>query len=332
MLRQLLAVVLVLSVVTSVYSARSSRYDRYRKPGSSSSSKTSSSTKPPARYNPAVERIKFFTAAGKDSELNSHEFNSNRSKGNGFVRKTDSWSTMLRFDKDRNKMLDWFEADSYRRSQYKVKGAQVTSLGNTAAGGVTSYSGMSKEQVWGSLTKKYDRNGDGRLEGDEKARAYHEYKQIREQQEREERARREKEGSSHSSSSRDSSRGSSGSSSSDIWRELTKKYDKNGNGQLEGEEKTRAYGEYKQIRERQERERHERERREREERERRERGGSSRGSSRRSDDSIKAELLRRFDWNRDGKLEGREREVAGREYKRIREEESKRQEHNRRGR
>lgn len=252
MIRQLLSVVLVLSVVTSVYGAKaaprsrsvkSSKYDRSRKPRSSS--KTPPAAKAPARYNPAVERIKFFTAAGKDSELDGGEFNSNRAKSNGFVRKTDSWSTMLRYDRDGNKTIDWFEADSYRRSQYKVTTVQVTLLGGGPMAGGGSYARMSKEQIWGTLTKKYDKNGDGKLEGEEKSHAYREYKQIREQQEREERARRERE-------------------------------------------------------------------------------KSSQGSSRRSNDDIKAELLKRFDWNRDGKLEGKEREAAVREYKRIRHEEGKR--------
>jgi len=211
MLRQLLSVVLALSVVAAVCSAeskssKSSKYDKSRRPSSSSSSKASDSSKPPARYNPAVERIKFFTAAGKDNELSDKEFNSNRSRGNGFVRKTDSWSTMLRYDKDRSKTIDWFEADSYRRSQYKTTGVRITSIGGAVAvGGPSDYSKMSKEQIWGSLTKKYDRDGNGRLEGEEKSHAYREYKLIREQQERAERERRDRDKREHESSSRGSS-------------------------------------------------------------------------------------------------------------------------------
>lgn len=212
MLRQLLSVVLALSLVAAVCSAgsesrKSSKYSKYRRPSSSSSRKSSKSSKPPARYNPVVERIKFFTAAGKDSELNDKEFNSDRSKGNGFVRKTDSWSAMLRYDKDRNRTIDWFEADAYRRSQYKMAGVQITTIGRAVVvGGATKYSGMSKEQIWKALTPKYDTNGDGKLEGKEKYEAYKEYKRIREQQEREERERRDRDRREHESSSRGDSR------------------------------------------------------------------------------------------------------------------------------
>ncbi len=189
MLRQPLSIVLALSVAAALCGARSKpkKYDKYRRPSSSSSSK------PAARYNPGVERTKFFAAAGKDSELTDKEFNADRSKGNGFVRKTDSWSTMLRYDKDRNKTIDWFEADAYRRSQYKTTGVQVTTLGGAVAtGGTTDYSKMSKGQIWAAMTKKYDRDGNGKLEGAERSGAYREYKRIREQQAREERERRER--------------------------------------------------------------------------------------------------------------------------------------------
>ena len=30
----------------------------------------------------------------------------------GFVRKTDGWAAMARFDKDKNRTIDWFEADA----------------------------------------------------------------------------------------------------------------------------------------------------------------------------------------------------------------------------
>jgi len=195
MLRQLLTLALALCVVTSICSAKysktqskDSKSDRSKK--SIPSSKTAPAAKAPTRYNPAAERIKFFTDASKDNELDAGEFNSSRSRGDGFVRREDSWSTMLRFDKDGNKTIDWFEADAYRRSQYITTKVQITTLGGTAVGGTTNYAGLSKEQLWKALTGKYDRDGNGRLEGEEKSHAYREYKQIREQQEREERAKR----------------------------------------------------------------------------------------------------------------------------------------------
>jgi len=146
--RQLLAVVLALCVVTSVcrarsrHSGRSDRYrsDKYRRTGSGSPSEGSATLKPLVGYNPGVERSKFFTAAGKDSELDEKEYKSSQSKGSGFVRKTDSWSAMLRYDKDRNRTIDWFEADAYRRAQHRAATAQAAKSGSGSSSKAASTS------------------------------------------------------------------------------------------------------------------------------------------------------------------------------------------------
>ncbi len=70
-------------------------------------------------YVPAVERARFFMAAGKDNELTAEEFAADRKRKNPFVRKFDHWAMMIRFDKNRNKTIDWFEADMYRRQVRK---------------------------------------------------------------------------------------------------------------------------------------------------------------------------------------------------------------------
>jgi len=217
MVRQLLSVVLAVSVPAAVSSARSKsrKYDKTRRPGSSSPASPASSTspassessKPAARYNPVAERIKFFTAAGKDSELSDKEYNADKAKGAGFVRKTDSWSAMLKYDKDGNKTIDWFEADAYRRAQSKASGPRITTLlGGVAASGTSPYAKMSKEQIWAAMTRKYDRDGDGKLHGKEKYEAYKEYKQIRLQQAREERERRYREKKERDGSSQESAK------------------------------------------------------------------------------------------------------------------------------
>ena len=143
--RQLLSVVVALCVVMSVCGARdrrSGRHDRsrsdkyrsdkyrsdkYRRPDSGSPSSSVTVIKPLVGYNSVVERGKFFAATGKDSELNEKEFEANRSKEDGFVRKTDSWSAIRRYDKDSNGTIDWFEADEYRRSQYRRSSAGSSS-------------------------------------------------------------------------------------------------------------------------------------------------------------------------------------------------------------
>jgi hypothetical protein len=128
--RQRLWVIVALCVVTSVCSARkgrSSKFDKYRKPRPDSSRQTAPTWMAPPGYNTGVERSKFFIAAGKDNELDDKEFNSDRSKSNGFVRKTDNWAAMLRYDRDGNRTLDWFEADAYRRSRYRTTGSGSSS-------------------------------------------------------------------------------------------------------------------------------------------------------------------------------------------------------------
>lgn len=70
-------------------------------------------------YDFAGEKMRFFKAAGVDNELDSSEFEADRARTGGFARKFDSFPAMLRFDKDRSRTLDWFEADTYRRELRK---------------------------------------------------------------------------------------------------------------------------------------------------------------------------------------------------------------------
>ena len=57
----------------------------------------------------------FFAAAGKDNELSEKEFDANKAAGKGFVRSFEQWKTIVAFDKDGKKLIDWLEADAYRR-------------------------------------------------------------------------------------------------------------------------------------------------------------------------------------------------------------------------
>jgi len=77
-------------------------------------------------YNPAAQRALFFKAAGPDNEMDSKEFTADRGQASGrasgkaapaegFARRFDRWSALVAFDKNRNKTIDWFEADAYRR-------------------------------------------------------------------------------------------------------------------------------------------------------------------------------------------------------------------------
>ena len=70
-------------------------------------------------YNPTVERGRFFKAAGADNELDAKEFETDKARAEGFVRKFDTWAGILAFDKNGGKTIDWFEADAYRRDLRK---------------------------------------------------------------------------------------------------------------------------------------------------------------------------------------------------------------------
>ena len=67
-------------------------------------------------YRAGKEREKFFKAAGIDLEMDQTEFAADAAGKNGFVRPFDKWSSMLRYDKDGNRKLDWLEVDAYRQA------------------------------------------------------------------------------------------------------------------------------------------------------------------------------------------------------------------------
>jgi hypothetical protein len=92
-------------------------------------------------YRPTIQKSRFFQAAGTDNELTETEFNANKAKPNGFVRRFDSWRTLIAFDRDRNKSIDWLEADAYR---YDIRKRVLAA---------------------------YDTNADGKLSGNERTKA-----------------------------------------------------------------------------------------------------------------------------------------------------------------
>ncbi len=67
-------------------------------------------------YDIVSEKTRFYTAAGKDNELSATEFAAITLGPNGFRRKFDKWSEILKFDQDANKSIDWMEAGAYRHA------------------------------------------------------------------------------------------------------------------------------------------------------------------------------------------------------------------------
>jgi len=70
-------------------------------------------------YVPGAERGRYFRAAGVDNELTADEFAADRKRTTPFVRTFDHWPALVRFDKNANGTIDWFEADAYRRDVRK---------------------------------------------------------------------------------------------------------------------------------------------------------------------------------------------------------------------
>lgn len=89
-------------------------------------------------YVPGKERSRFMAASGVDSELDEKEFEANAEAKDPFVRSFDKWSLIVRFDKNADKKIDWFEADAYRRDLRK------------------------------RMLGVYDKNADTRLQGEER--------------------------------------------------------------------------------------------------------------------------------------------------------------------
>lgn len=67
-------------------------------------------------YDAGTERTRFLTAAGVDSELDEKEFTASAAASEPFARKFDSWTTLKAFDRNGNGTIDWFEADGYRKA------------------------------------------------------------------------------------------------------------------------------------------------------------------------------------------------------------------------
>jgi hypothetical protein len=138
------------------------------------------------------QKALFFKAAGKDNELSEKEFDADKAAGKGFVRSFEKWSTIVAFDKDGKKQIDWLEADVYRRDlrkrvlaahdttkDRKLSGDERTAANKALAAGkfataTPRSSGRgSRGSYWErpEMIKKYDKDKDGKLNDKEQATA-----------------------------------------------------------------------------------------------------------------------------------------------------------------
>jgi len=139
-------------------------------------------------YDSVAQKSLFFKAAGKDNELSEKEFDADKATGKGFVASFEKWSTIVAFDKDGKKLIDWLEADEYRRSlrrrvlaahdtskDGKLAGDERTAANKALAAGKFATvrrrrSGRDSRGRGGSpwerpeVIKHYDKNKDGKLD------------------------------------------------------------------------------------------------------------------------------------------------------------------------
>ena len=149
-------------------------------------------------YVPAVERARFFRAAGKDNELTAAEFAADRKRISPFIRTFDHWPMLIGFDKNGNKTIDWFEADMYRRDVRKkvlaafdkVKDSRLKGEERTAANAaLTSEKFLASRlgrgghrAVFGGrygkgMVERYDTDKDGKFSDEERKRAFAEMRE-----------------------------------------------------------------------------------------------------------------------------------------------------------
>ena len=149
-------------------------------------------------YVPAVERARFFRAAGKDNELTAEEFAADRKRTSPFVRTFDHWPMLIGFDKNSSKTIDWFEADMYRREVRKkiiaafdkVKDNRLKDAERTAANAaLTSEKFLAARLGRGApraafgggyhkrMVERYDRDKDGDISDEERKQAFAEMRE-----------------------------------------------------------------------------------------------------------------------------------------------------------
>ena len=157
-------------------------------------------------YETIGQKSLFFKPAGKDNEMTEKEFNADKAAGKGFVRSFEKWSTIVAFDKDGKKQIDWLEADAYRRSlrrrvlaafdktkDGKLVGEERTEANKALAAGkfasvASRRSGGDSRGRGGSpwersdIIERYDTDKDGKLSEAEREAAMKAYRERRELQ------------------------------------------------------------------------------------------------------------------------------------------------------
>jgi len=128
-------------------------------------------------FDKSTQKTGFYAIAGKDGELTSEEFRdaSEKMSTGGFLRSFDKFAALSRFDKDKNKKIDWTEAEAYRldlrkrvlaafdaNKDSRLKGPERDAANRALAAGKFSRSGgMAGRRE--AFMAKWDKDGDGKL-------------------------------------------------------------------------------------------------------------------------------------------------------------------------
>ena len=203
-------------------------------------------------YDVAGEKARFFAVAGVDSELSEKEFAANKGKPKAFVRVFDKWQAVAGFDKDKNKTIDWLEADAYRRAfgkrvlaafdtnkDKRLKGAERDAANRALAEGKISLPVKpAPRTIRGPMSRQgmrqYDRDGDGEISDEERAamrEAWRAGSELR---------RFDADGDGKLNEAEAGERDKARAETEKRRAEFIKKYDEDGDGRLSREERSAA--------------------------------------------------------------------------------------------
>lgn len=132
------------------------------------------------------ERTLFLKAAGVDSELSEEEFVRDRQREGGFVHEFDRWEVLIRYDNNRNGILDWFEFKSYLQvvrdyvlHKFDVNGDRRLSDIERERAKLDLRDGFTGQGVTlADVINKHDSNGDGIITRTEFEAGVKEWKKI----------------------------------------------------------------------------------------------------------------------------------------------------------
>lgn len=110
------------------------------------------------------QRALFLAAAGVDTDLTAEEFEADAKRGDGFARLYDKWGELSKFDRDRSRTIDWFEAQAYRQDLRQRVMSAYDSDGNRRLNGAErerASDALAKGRIPAAQVQRDDRREEG---------------------------------------------------------------------------------------------------------------------------------------------------------------------------